>query len=100
MQYQCIVDTGEVCVTRISNTGEVGDQFLFISSMVSMTPVRHDLTSINNTGDAYIDNVVDTCEVHWIQILSLFDTGHILYQSYLVLNSFDIELFDTEFIWH
>jgi hypothetical protein len=48
--YWCINgvnDTGNSCITSVIDTGEVGN----IYCPVSMTPVMHDVTGFNDTGD-------------------------------------------------
>jgi hypothetical protein len=88
MHYQRL-DTGEACIIGINCTGDVTNS----NWPVSTTPVRHDVTSIDDTGNDYIDGVLDT--VKCIQMRNLFDTDE-FETNYLIRNLFDTDLFDTE----
>ncbi len=85
-----------------------------------MTPMRYDVTGINNIGNARIAGVVDTGECS--QIPNFFDTRPILHRTWLIpslvdtkpysiMNLFDIEriryqthllrnLYDSKIIWY
>jgi hypothetical protein len=52
-----IIDTGEAYVTGIHDTGEVGDNFWFIIDRYQRQRVRHDLTIVNDTGNACITGI-------------------------------------------
>jgi hypothetical protein len=47
----------KTCFAGVIDTGEVGDHYC----PVSMTPVMHDATSVNNTGTCFA-GVIDTGE--------------------------------------
>jgi hypothetical protein len=62
-----VIDTGECMLCRCHCHGEVGN----IYCLVSMTPVMHDVTSVNDTGDASPVSLTpaNTC------IAGVIDTG-------------------------
>jgi hypothetical protein len=46
----------KTCFAGVTNTSEVGDLYC----PVSTTPVMHNVTGVNDTGDAFLTSVVDT----------------------------------------
>ncbi len=92
-----IIDNVEACITGINDSSRAVDNYW----PVSTTPVSHNLTSINDTSNAYIAGVNDTSEVHSCTKLmkyqtylipNLSETKLILYQTYYIPNLFDTKL--------